>query len=96
MIALDTDVLAKVSDLLTLKGPCWTVGNACGSANIALISGLDLIRARRADAVLVAATAGSLDQVIIHSWGMLGALSTESFNDEPQRASRPFDRSLGA
>jgi 3-oxoacyl-(acyl-carrier-protein) synthase len=91
VMALDTDVLARVCDLLTLKGPSWTVGNACGSANIALITGTDLIRSHRADAVVVTASA-VLDRLILHSWAMLGALSTESFNDEPQRASRPFDR----
>jgi len=91
VMALDTDVLARVCDLLTLKGPSWTVGNACGSANIALITGMDLIRSRRANAVVVTASA-MLDPLILHSWAMLGALSTESFNDEPQRASRPFDR----
>jgi len=91
VMVLDTDVLARVCDLLTLKGPCWTVGNACGSGNIALITGMDLIRSRRADAVVVTAASGGLDPVLLHSWATLGALS-ESFNDEPQRASRPFDQ----
>ncbi len=92
VMVLDTDVLARVCDLLTLKGPSWTVGNACGSANIALITGMDLIRWGRADAVVVTAASGGLDPVLLHSWSMLGALSSLSFNEEPQRASRPFDR----
>ena len=92
VMVLDTDVLARVSDLLTLKGPGWTVGNACGSANIALMTGMDLIRMQRADAVVVTAANGMLDPVLLHSWATIGALSTQSFNDEPQRASRPFDR----
>jgi 3-oxoacyl-(acyl-carrier-protein) synthase len=92
VMVLDTDVLARVCDLLTLKGPSWTVGNACGSANIALMTGMDLIRWRRADAMIVTAVSGGLDPVLLHSWAMLGALSSQSFNDEPQRASRPFDR----
>jgi 3-oxoacyl-(acyl-carrier-protein) synthase len=91
VMVLDTDVLARVCDLLTLKGPSWTVGNACGSGNIALITGMDLIRSRRADAVVVTATSGGLDPVLLHSWATLGALSAQSFNDEPERASRPFD-----
>ena len=92
VMVLDTDVLARVCDLLTLKGPSWTVGNACGSANIALITGMDLIRSRRAEAVVVTAASGGLDPVLLHSWATLGALSADSFNDEPARASRPFDR----
>ena len=92
VMVLDTDVLARVCDLLTLKGPSWTVGNACGSANIALITGMDMIRSGRADAVVVTATSGSLDPLLLHSWATLGALSAESFNEEPTKASRPFDR----
>jgi 3-oxoacyl-(acyl-carrier-protein) synthase len=92
VMVLDTDVLARVCDLLTLKGPSWTVGNACGSSNIALITGMDLIRSGRADAVVVTGASGGLDPVLLHSWVMLGALSSESFNDDPTRASRPFDR----
>jgi 3-oxoacyl-(acyl-carrier-protein) synthase len=92
VMVLDTDVLARVCDLLTLKGPSWTVGNACGSSNIALITGMDLIRSGRADAVVVTAASGGLDPVLLHSWATLGALSSESFNDEPARASRPFER----
>jgi 3-oxoacyl-(acyl-carrier-protein) synthase len=92
VMALDTDVLARVSDLLTLKGPSWTVGNACGSSNIALINALDLIRAGRADAMMVTTVSAMLDWITLHSWAMLGALSSQSFNDEPWRASRPFDK----
>lgn len=91
VMALDTDVLARVSDLLALKGPSWTVGNACGSTNIALITGMDLIRSGRADAVMVTGASGMLDPLILHSWAMLGALSSESFNERPEQASRPFD-----
>ncbi|MCL4488234.1 MAG: beta-ketoacyl-[acyl-carrier-protein] synthase family protein [Chloroflexi bacterium] len=92
VMVLDTDVLARVCDLLTLKGPSWTVGNACGSANIALITGMDMIRSGRADAVVVTATSGALDPMLLHSWATLGALSSESFNEEATKASRPFDR----
>lgn len=92
VMVLDTDVLARVCDLLTLKGPSWTVGNACGSSNIALITGMDLIRSGRAEAVVVTGTSGGLDPVLLHSWATLGALSSQSFNNDPMHASRPFDR----
>jgi len=90
-VVWDTDVLAKVAELLCLKGPCYTLGNACASGNVALLSGLDLLRAGRADAVVVTAASQGLDPVLLQGWALMNAISWRSFNDEPWRASRPFD-----
>jgi 3-oxoacyl-(acyl-carrier-protein) synthase len=92
LICLDTDVLSMTSELLTLAGPSFTVGGACASGNLALLSGLDLLRAGRADAVLVSGSPIELEEVALHGWALLEALSFHSFNDAPERASRPFDR----
>lgn len=91
LYCLDTDVLSVVSELLDLRGPSFTVGGACGSGNLALMAGLDLIRARRADKVVVSGGALPYDPVVLQGWAIMNAISTRSFNDEPARASRPFD-----
>ncbi len=88
---MDTDVLAATSELVGLKGPIFTVGGACASGNLAIIAAVDLLRAGRADAMLVSGSPIELEPVGLHSWAMLDAISTRSFNDEPERASRPFD-----
>ena len=90
-IYLDTDVLSKVSELLNLRGPTYTVGNVCASGNMALLSAVDLIRAGRADAVVVTSAAPGIDPIYLQSLGIMNVLSSQSFNDEPWRASRPFD-----
>jgi 3-oxoacyl-(acyl-carrier-protein) synthase len=89
--SLDTDVLSATSELLTLKGPSFTVGGACASGNLALMTAVDLLRAGRADAMLVSGAPIELEPVALHGWALLEAISTRSFNDEPHRASRPFD-----
>jgi 3-oxoacyl-(acyl-carrier-protein) synthase len=91
LLALDTDVLSATSELLGLKGPSFTVGGACASGNLALIAAVDLLRAGRADAMLVTGAPIELEPVALHGWAMLDAISIRSFNDEPERASRPFD-----
>ncbi len=88
---LDTHVLGVNSEILDLKGPGWTVGSACASGNVAILTALDILRAGRADAMMVTATNETADLVALQSLALLGALSTETFNDEPWRASRPFD-----
>jgi 3-oxoacyl-(acyl-carrier-protein) synthase len=91
LMFLDTDALAVVSELLGLKGPSFTVGGACATGNVGLLTALDLIRAGRADAVLVSAAAFDLDALTLQGWAIISALSFESFNNDPTRASRPFD-----
>jgi 3-oxoacyl-(acyl-carrier-protein) synthase len=91
LMFLDTDVLAVVSELLGLKGPAFIVGGACATGNLGLLAALDLIRSGRADTVLVSAGAFDIDALTLQGWATLTALSLDSFNDEPTRASRPFD-----
>jgi 3-oxoacyl-(acyl-carrier-protein) synthase len=88
---LDTDVLSATSELLTLRGPCFTVGGACASGNVALVAAIDILRAGRADAMLVSGAPIELEPVALHGWALLDAISIRSFNDSPERASRPFD-----
>ena len=92
VVALDTDVLAVGSEILGLRGSSFTVGGSCASSNLALLSGLDLIRSGRADAVLVSGGTMELSPVWLQGWTLIDAISFRSFNDEPTRASRPFDK----
>lgn len=91
MLSIDTDVLSVVSQLLGLKGPSFTVGGACASGNLGVMAGLDLLRAGRADAVLVTGGGVEVDPPALHAWTLIDAVSYRSFNDDPERASRPFD-----
>lgn len=89
---LDTHVLGVNCEILDLKGPSWTVGSACASGNVAILTALDILRAGRADAMMVTASCETADLVALQSLALLGALSVDTFNDEPWRASRPFDK----
>jgi 3-oxoacyl-(acyl-carrier-protein) synthase len=92
MMSLDSDVLSVGSDLLMLKGPSLTVGGACASGNLGILTGLDMIRCGRADAVVVSGGSPQADPVTLQSWAMIDALSFRSFNNQPTKASRPFDK----
>jgi 3-oxoacyl-(acyl-carrier-protein) synthase len=91
LLCMDTDVLSTSSEILGLRGCSWTVGGACASGNLAVLTGLDLLRSGRADAVLVSGGNVDLDPVVLHAWSMMEAVSYRAFNDAPARASRPFD-----
>jgi 3-oxoacyl-[acyl-carrier-protein] synthase I len=91
VVSEDTDVLSVISELLTLRGPAFTVGGACATGNLGIMVATDLLRSGRVDAVLVTGASNDLDPPSLHSWVIIEALSFKSFNDDPARASRPFD-----
>lgn len=72
------------------KGPNYGVVSACASAGNAIADSYLLIKAGLADAVLTGGTEGCITPLSLAGFCALKALSRR--NDEPERASRPFDR----
>jgi len=87
----DTDVLSVTSEILGVRGPSFIVGAACASSNVSLQCALDLVRAGRADLVLVSGAPMEISSLLLQACVLMEAVSFRSFNDCPQRASRPFD-----
>jgi len=67
-----------------------TTVSACASGAEAIGYGIDMIRLGRADVVLAGGTEAAIIPLNIAAFAAMRALSTR--NDEPQRASRPFDK----
>src|SRR6266508_3373660 len=80
-----------VSIELGTKGPLMSECTACAASNMAIGDALDAIRVGRADAMLAGGTEAPITRVGIAGFDSMRALSRR--NDDPQRASRPFDRS---
>jgi 3-oxoacyl-[acyl-carrier-protein] synthase II len=67
-----------------------TTVSACASGAEAIGYGMEMIRSGRADVVLAGGTEAAILQLNIAAFAAMRALSTR--NDEPERASRPFDK----
>jgi 3-oxoacyl-[acyl-carrier-protein] synthase II len=67
-----------------------TTVSACASGAEAIGYGMDMIRLGRADVVLAGGTEAAIIPLNIAAFAAMRALSRR--NDEPQRASRPFDK----
>jgi 3-oxoacyl-[acyl-carrier-protein] synthase II len=78
-----------VSIELGTKGPLTSQCTACAASNMAIGDGLDAIRLGRADVMLAGGTEAPISRVGIAGFGAMRALSRR--NDNPERASRPFD-----
>jgi 3-oxoacyl-[acyl-carrier-protein] synthase II len=66
------------------------VVSACASGAEAIGYGIDMIRSGRADVVIAGGTEAAILPLNIGAFAVMRAMSTR--NDEPERASRPFDK----
>src|SRR6266699_1862541 len=78
-----------VSIDLGTKGPLMSECTACAASNMAIGDALDEIRLGRVDAMIAGGTEAPITKVGIAGFDAMRALSRR--NDDPQRASRPFD-----
>jgi 3-oxoacyl-[acyl-carrier-protein] synthase II len=78
-----------VSMELGTRGPLSSECTACAASNMAIGQGLDDIRLGRAEVMFCGGTESAINKVGIAGFGAMRALSRR--NDDPVRASRPFD-----
>lgn len=76
---------------LGVRGIGMALASACASSNDAIGFALAAIQLGWASTVITGGSEAALLPVAVASFGNMGALSTK-FNDQPQRASRPFDK----
>lgn len=72
-----------------LQGPNMTTVTACSSANNALGEAVDALRVGKADVMLAGGSEAAIVPIAFGGFDSMKALSTR--NDEPEKASRPFD-----
>ncbi len=72
------------------KGNSSAVSSACASATHAIGVALEIIRRGEADIIFTGGSEAALTPLATAAFASMKALSTR--NDEPQRASRPFDK----
>jgi 3-oxoacyl-[acyl-carrier-protein] synthase II len=78
-----------VSIELGSKGPLSLQSTACAASQMAIGDGVDAIRLGRAEVMLCGGSEAGITRVGIAGFAAMRALSTR--NDDPERASRPFD-----
>ncbi len=88
---ISNEIPGNVAITYGLKGPCWVVTTACASATDAIGNAMMTIQCGRADAIVAGGSEASITQLGVAGFNVIGALSTK-YNDEPQKASRPFDK----
>src|SRR6202034_2971121 len=72
------------------KAGAHALVSACASGAESIGYGIDMIRSGRADVVIAGGTEAAIMALNIGAFAVMRAMSTR--NDEPERASRPFDK----
>lgn len=84
------DMLAGMIAIQTgAKGVNFAVASACATAGHALGEGAEMIKRGEADVILAGASEAPVTRIGLAAFDSMHALSTR--NDDPQKASRPFD-----
>ncbi len=90
--ALDPNAAALISEILSVKGPAFTVGGACASGNLALRDGFRDIITGECERSIVTGALFDMTPADIHAMVFLNSVVIKpEFQEEPEKASRPFD-----
>ena len=75
---------------LGARGPNMALATACASGSNAIGEAAEMIRRGSVDVMIAGASEASIVALAMGGMNVMGALSTR--NDDPERASRPFDK----
>ena len=88
---LDTDHAGSVSEVLGSQGAAYTMGGACASANISLRAAIDEVRYHDHDIAVLVGPVLDFSPMGPHAMALMGAITFQSYNETPEKASRPYD-----
>ncbi|MER7765613.1 beta-ketoacyl-[acyl-carrier-protein] synthase family protein [Kitasatospora sp. NPDC096140] len=89
LVTMPNAAAAQIAMRLAWSGPALTIATTCASSADAIGHAALLLETHRADVVIAGGCEATLTPVTLAAFGNLGAHSQR--NDDPARASRPFD-----
>jgi 3-oxoacyl-[acyl-carrier-protein] synthase II len=81
---------AQISMAYGLRGPLFAVSSACASGNDAIVTAYNYIALGDAPVMITGGSEATISPLAVGGFCSMKAMSTR--NDDPQRASRPFDK----
>ncbi len=83
-------VVQTIADRWRAAGPCLVISTACAAGTQAIGTALRTIQRGEADIMLAGGFDDMVHEIVLLSFSLLGVMS--QLNDDPQRASRPFNK----
>ena len=90
--AIDNNIPALISEVLEVNGPCYTIGGACASGNLALREAVRDIRSGEVTRAVVTGALFDVAEPDIQASVIINSVVVDpELNRNPEKASRPFD-----
>jgi 3-oxoacyl-(acyl-carrier-protein) synthase len=87
----DSDIVASICEILQIYGPMSIVGGTCTSAGLAIKNGILEIMYNDSDIAIVGGGVLDYSALGYQALSLVNAISFSSFNDTPEKGSRPYD-----
>lgn len=89
-VLMPNAAVANISLAYGLMGTAYNVASACSSSGHAMIDAYEELQRGRVDVVVTGGTESPMTRLAISAFANMKAM-TKKFNDNPTKASRPFD-----
>ena len=89
---MDTDHVGVLSEIFGILGEGFTVGGASATGNVALVRAYQMLRNNWQNVCVVLGALADLSPMELQAFHNLGALGGAGFEEEPNKACRPFDK----
>ncbi len=87
----DTDIIASAAEVCGIHGRVYSIGGTCTSSTTSMMHALREIRSSESDIAIVAGGALDYSPLDLQALILVSAIAYRSFNDEPEKSSRPYD-----
>ncbi|SFJ92619.1 malonyl-ACP decarboxylase [Thermoflavimicrobium dichotomicum] len=89
---MDSDLVGLCTEQFGIKGISYTLGGASASGQLAIIQAIQAVQSGQVDICIAMGALMDVSYWECQAFRSLGAMGSDRFADEPEKACRPFDR----
>lgn len=89
---MDSDLCGLCTEQFGIRGLAYTTGGASASGQVAILQAVQAVRTGQVDVCIAMGALMDLSFMELHAFKALGAMGTDKFAEQPEKACRPFDK----
>ncbi|MGZ9791351.1 beta-ketoacyl synthase N-terminal-like domain-containing protein [Bacillus atrophaeus] len=89
---MDSDLCGLCTDQFGIEGLAYTAGGASASGQLAVIQAIQQVLSGQVDVCIALGALMDISYMECQAFRALGAMGTDRYADEPEKACRPFDQ----